>query len=190
MLITPQGYGGNYFNSWSRRGKEFQFLETYELSKKEWHGSHEIRVGVDIDWRSFFGTTESRPIQILRADNSLAETINFSSAPAQTPSDSVFAEFVQDHWLLNPHLSADLGFRLSYGNVGWPAGAAPRVGLAYSPGKDEKTVIRAGAGLFYGVFPLLAANWAANPARTVTQYNTSGVPTGPPSPIRTSTLQA
>ena len=67
MVITPQGY------NWSRRGKEFQFLSTYEFSKNEWHGTHEIRVGVDIDWRSFFGTTESLPIQILRVDNSLAE---------------------------------------------------------------------------------------------------------------------
>jgi Carboxypeptidase regulatory-like domain len=180
MLITPQGYGGNYFNTWSRRGKEFQFLSTYEFSKKEWHGSHEIRVGVDIDWRSFFGATESHPIQILRGDNSLAETVNFSSVPAQTPSDSIFAEFVQDHWLLNSHMSADLGFRLSTETTGRPAGAAPRVGLAYAPGKDEKTVIRAGAGLFYGVLPLLAADWAANPARTITQFDTSGVPIGPP----------
>ena len=180
MLITPQGYGENYFNTWSRRGKEFQFLSTYEFSKKEWHGSHEIRVGVDIDWRSFFGTTESHPIQILRGDNSLAETVNFSSVPAQTPSDSIFAEFVQDHWLLNSHMSADLGFRLSTETTGRPAGAAPRVGLAYAPGKDEKTVIRAGAGLFYGVLPLLAADWAANPARTITQFDTSGVPIAPP----------
>jgi hypothetical protein len=180
MLITPQGYGGNYFNRWSRRGKEFQFLSTYEFSKKEWHGSHEIRVGVDIDCRSFFGTTESHPIQILRADNSLAETVNFNPAPAQTPSDSIFAEFVQDHWLLNSHVSADLGLRLSTETTGWPAGAAPRVGVAYAPGKDEKTVIRAGAGLFYGVLPLLAANWADNPARTITQFDPSGMPIAPP----------
>jgi hypothetical protein len=180
MLITPQGYGGNYFNTWSRRGKEFQLLSICEFSRKEWHGSHEIRVGVDIDWRSFFGTTESHPIQILRGDNSLAETVNFRSVPAQMPSDSVFAEFVQDHWPLNSHVSADLGLRLSTETTGWPAGVAPRVGLAYSPGKDEKTVIRAGAGLFYGVLPLLAANWADNPSRTVTQFDTSGRPIAPP----------
>ena len=180
MLITPQGYGGDYFNTWSRRGQEFQFLSNYEFPKKEWLGSHEIRVGVDIDWRSFFGTTESRPIQILNANNTLAETINFSVAPPQTPSDSIFGEFFQDHWLLSPHFSADLGLRFTTETTGWPAGAAPRVGLAYSPGKDEKTVIRAGAGLFYGVLPLLAANWAANPARTITEFNTSGLPLGPP----------
>jgi len=180
MQITPEGYGGNYFNTWSRRGKEFQLLSTYEFAKKQWLGSHELRAGVDIDWRSYFGTTESHPIQILTGDNILAETVNFSSVPAQTPSDSIFAEFVQDHWLLTPHLSADLGLRLSTETTGWPAGLAPRVGLAYSPGTDEKTVIRAGAGLFYGVLPLLAANWANNPARTITQFDASGLPVGLP----------
>src|SRR5580700_3390644 len=180
MLITPEGYGGNYFNTWSRRGKEFQFLSTYEFPKTEWYGSHEIRVGVDIDWRSFYGTTESHAIQILRGDNSLAQTINFSSAPGQNPSDSIFAEFVQDHWLLGSHVSADLGLRFTTETSGWAMGAAPRVGLAYSPGKDEKTVIRAGAGLFYGVLPLLAADWAANPSRTITDFSASGLPLGPP----------
>ena len=180
MLITPEGYGGNYFNTWSRRGKEFQLLSTYELSKKQWLGSHEIRAGVDIDWRSFFGTTASQPIQILRGDGSLSQTTSFSSVPAQTPSDSVFAEFFQDHWLLSSHVSADLGFRLSSETTGWSAGAAPRVGLAYSAGKDEKTVIRVGAGMFYGVLPLLAANWADNPVRTITQFDPTGTPVGLP----------
>jgi Carboxypeptidase regulatory-like domain len=177
MLITPQGWGGNYFNQWSRRGKEFQFLSNYLFSKKHWNGSHEFRVGADIDWRSFFGTSGSHPIQILRPDDSLAQAITFGSATAQAPSDSIFAEFVQDHWLVSSHFSVDLGLRLSTETSGWPAALAPRVGIAYSPGKDEKTIIRAGAGLFYGVLPLLAADWAANPARTITDFNTSGVPT-------------
>jgi len=180
MVITPQGWGGNYFNAWSRRGKEFQFLTDYEFSKKQWLGSHEIRVGADIDWRGFFGTTESHPIQILRQDGSLAETIDFDAAPPQTPSDSIFAEFVQDHWLLRSNLSVDLGLRLSTETSGWPAILAPRLGLAYSPGRDEKTVVRAGAGFFYGVLPLLAASWSANPARTITEYETTGVPVAPP----------
>ena len=180
MLITPQGWGGNYFNAWSRRGKEFQFLTNYELSKKQWLGSHEIRVGADIDWRSYFGTTGSHPIQILREDDSLAETIDFSEVTTQIPSDCIFAEFVQDHWMARPNLSVDLGLRLSTETSGWPAVLAPRLGLAYSPGTDEKTVVRAGAGLFYGVLPLLAASWAANPSQTITKYGTTGVPVAPP----------
>ena len=179
MLITPQGWGGSYFDAWSRRAKELQFLSNYEFSKKQWLGKHEIRVGADVDWRSYFGTTSSRSIRLLRADSSLAETIDFSSAPAQIASDTIVAGFVQDHWLPLPQLSVDLGLRLSTETSGWPAALAPRLGLAYSPGKDEKTVIRAGAGLFYGVLPLLAATWSANPNRTISEFDSTGLPTGP-----------
>lgn len=180
MLITPEGWGGNYFNQWSRRAKEFQIVPSYQFRKKHWHGDQEIRIGADIDYRSFFGTTESRPIQILREDSSLAQQIGFGSAPSQAPSDSSVAEFVQDHWVLGAHWSIDLGARLSSETSGWSAAFAPRAGIAYSPGKSGKTVVRAGAGFFYGVLPLLAADFAGNPNRTITGFDTLGLPVGPP----------
>ena len=181
MLINPEGWGGNYFNQWSRRGKEFQAVPSYQFPKKHWHGEHEIRVGVDIDYRSFFGTTFSHPINILRQDATLAQEITFDTTPAQTPSDSSVAEFVQDHWVLDPHWSVDLGARLSSETSGWSAAFAPRAGAAYSPGKSGKTVIRAGAGIFYGVLPLLAADFAANPNRTITSFDPTGLlPIGAP----------
>ncbi len=179
MTINPEGWGGNYFNRWSRRGKEFQAVPSFQFPKKHWHGEHEVRVGTDVDYRSFFGTTLSHPIQLLRADNSLAEEITFGSAPSQTPSDSSVAVFIQDHWVFDPHWSVDLGGRVSTESTGWSAAVAPRAGVAYSPGKSGKTVIRAGAGIFYGVLPLLAADFAANPVRTVTDFGTTGQPLGP-----------
>jgi hypothetical protein len=180
MLITPQGYGGNYFNQWSRRGKEFQAVPSFQFPKVHWHGEHEIHVGADIDYRSFFGNTLSHPIQILRLDNSLAQQITFAAAPSQSPSDSSVAEFLQDHWVLDSHWSVDLGARISTETTGWPFAIAPRAGVAYSPGKSGKTVIRAGSGIFFGVLPLLAANFAANPNRTITAFDTAGLPIGAP----------
>jgi hypothetical protein len=180
MLITPQGYGGNYFNQWSRRGKEFQAVPSFQFPKVHWHGEHEIRVGADIDYRSFFGTTLSHPIQLLNPDNSMAQQITFGAAPSQSPSDTSVAEFLQDHWVLDSHWSVDLGARISTETTGWPFAIAPRAGVAYSPGKSGKTVIRAGSGIFYGVLPLLAADFAANPSRTITTFDTTGLPIGTP----------
>src|SRR4029077_450870 len=180
MLITPQGYGGNYFNRWSRRGKEFQAVPSFQFPKVHWHGEHEIRVGADIDYRSFLGNTLSHPIQLLRIDNTLAQQITFGTAPSQAPSDSSVAEFLQDHWVLDSHWSVDLGARISTETTGWPFAIAPRAGVAYSPGKSGKTVIRAGAGMFYGVLPLLAADFAANPSRTITTFDPdTGLPGTP-----------
>jgi Carboxypeptidase regulatory-like domain len=180
MQITPQGYGGNYFDRWSRRGKEFQAVPSYQFARKHWHGDHEIRVGVDADYRSFYGTDLANPINVLRLDNTLTERIVFSPPTSQAPSDSSVAEFVQDHWIITPTWSVDMGARLSSETSGWSAALAPRAGAAYSPFKSGKTIFRAGAGIFYGVLPLLAADFAANPNRTITSYDPTGlIPVGP-----------
>src|SRR5258707_5288415 len=176
MLVTRQGYGGNYFNQWSRRGKEFQAVPSFQFPKVHWHGEHEIRVGADIDYRSFFGTTLSHPIQILRPDDSLAQQITFGAAPSISPSDSSVAEFLQDHWVLDSHCSVDLGARISTETTGWPFAIAPRAGVAYSPGKSGKTVMHAGSGIFYGDLPLLAGHFASNPSRNISTFDASGLP--------------
>jgi hypothetical protein len=179
MLITPEGYGGNYFNRWSRKGKEFQLVSAYQFAGKQWHGHHQIKAGVDFDHRSYAGNSNSNPVQILNQDGTLAEQISFVPGTMQRASDSAVAEFVQDHWVLSSHLAADLGARLSSETNGWSAAVAPRVGLAYSPWESGKTVLRAGAGLFYSLLPLLAGDFAANPTQVITPFN-QGLPTGPP----------
>jgi hypothetical protein len=180
MLISPQGWGGNFFNQWSRRGKQFQFLPSYQFAEKHWLGRHEIHVGVDVNYRSYFGVNTADPIQLVEQNGTLDEEINFQPAGAQNTSDSSVAEFVQDHWILNSHWTVDAGARLSTETSGWSAAFAPRVGIAYSPSTDGKTVIRAGAGLFYSMLPLLASDFDVNPTRVVSLFNPAGQLIGPP----------
>jgi hypothetical protein len=180
MLISPEGWGGNFFDRWSRRGKQFQLLPTYEFAEKHWLGRHEIQVGADLIHRSYAGVNTANPVQLLQQDGTLQEEINFQPVGAQNTADTNVAEFIQDHWILNSHWTVDAGARLSSETSGWSAAIGPRAAIAYSPGNDGKTVIRAGAGLFYSMLPLLAADFDVNPTRVVSQFDSSGQLIGTP----------
>jgi hypothetical protein len=174
MLITPEGWGGNFFNAWTRNSNQFELLPMYRFPVKEGWGRHELKVGADFTHRSYDGTSHSHPIQLLRQNDSLAERIDFQSGGPLTAQDTEVAEFVQDHWTLNDRLALDFGGRLSSQSIGRSAAFAPRAGLVYSPGEDRKTVIRTGAGLFYGRVPLLAADFLDNPTRIASFYDETG----------------
>jgi carboxypeptidase family protein/TonB-dependent receptor-like protein len=174
MLITPDGWAGNYFNRWSRRGKEFELMPSYTFAEKAWKGRHQITVGLEVNHRWFSGTSFSHPVEMLREDGTLSGRVDFDDVALQNISDSTVAEFVHDHWIMNQHWSLDAGARLSSETSGWSAAFAPRLGLSFSPDQDGRTVIRAGAGLFYSVMPLLAGNFAANPTRTVSFFDATG----------------
>src|SRR5713226_1338401 len=180
MLINPEGWGGNFFDSWTRAANQFEAYPTFQLAPKKWLGRHELKIGADVTHRSYAGNTQSHPVQLLRQDGTLAEEISFTSNGPLSASATDVEEFIQDQWTLNEHLAISLGGRLTNETVGRAAAFAPRVGVAYSPGKNQKTIFRAGAGLFYDRVSLLEASFAQNPARTVSVFDETGKPIGAP----------
>jgi hypothetical protein len=71
-----------------------------------------------------------------------------------------FGWFVQDEWKLRRNLTLNVGVRHDTSWVAAGIGAisnvSPRIGLAYSPFGDQKTVIRSSFGLYYDRVPLRA----------------------------------
>jgi Carboxypeptidase regulatory-like domain len=188
MLITPEGWGGNFFNSWSRTGNEIEVRPAFQFPTKTWHGQHELKIGEDISRRNYTGDSLSHPIELLREDGSIAEQIAFRGAGVLRGGATEAAEFVEDHWKLNTHLALDLGGRLVTQSIGRRAAFGPHVGIAYSPSQNGKTVIRAETGLFYGHVPLLAADFTNNPARSISFFDSSGVLVGGPILLRNAYL--
>src|SRR6266404_1948770 len=180
MLINPEGWGENFFDSWTRTANQFEAYPTFQLAPKKWLGRHELKIGADVTHRSYAGNTLSPPVQLLRHYRTLAEEIGFTGNGPLRASATDVEEFIQDQWTLNEHLAISLGGRLTNETVGRAAAFAPRVGAAYSPGKNQKTIFRAGAGLFYDRVSLLEASFARNPARTVSFFDETGKPIGTP----------
>jgi Carboxypeptidase regulatory-like domain/TonB-dependent Receptor Plug Domain len=180
MLINPEGWGGNFFDSWNRTGSQFEAYPTFQLAPKKWLGRHELKIGADVTHRSYAGNSLSHPVRLLRQDGTLAEEINFTNNGPLSASSTDVEEFIQDQWTCTEHLAISLGGRLTSETEGRAAAFAPRVGVAYSPGKSQKTIFRAGVGLFYDHVSLLEASFAHNPARTVSVFDAMGNPVGTP----------
>ena len=159
MLLTPDGWGGNFFNDYTRSGDHEELAETYQFAAKDWLGKHAPKVGVEADRRSYVGSSDSRPVLIEREDGSLAESVDFTGPAHLLASDTEIAGFAEDRWGLRDNLSVDYGLRYSYQTLGEPAAFSPRTGVVFSPGKSGHTIFRSSLGVFYDRVPLLAGDF-------------------------------
>ena len=179
MQISPEGWGGNYFNRWNRKANQLEVLPAYQLSAKSWHGTHEVRFGADVLHRQYDGRSISRPIDLVAQAGSVAERIDFQGAGLLRATDTEVAEFIQDRWTINSHLTLNYGARLTTQSIGRAAAFAPRIGAAYSL-NGGNTVIRAGAAEVYGHVPLLAADFTSNQERMLSFFDSTGALIGQP----------
>lgn len=180
MLITPNGYGGNYFNAYQRFANQQQFMETYDFPQKRWLGRHHFQIGGDYFRRTYTGTSSSQRELITGPGGNLLQQIDFSGLAHLSDEDTQFEGYGQDHWVVNDSLSFDAGLRFSTENIGSAAAAAPRFGFVYSPSRTGRTIIHGGVGIFYNRVAMLAGDFPENPERTITTYGPTGLLLGPP----------
>ena len=180
MEVTPNGWGGNFFNAYTRTAERGEARESYQLPILEWRGKHSLNVGGDVIFRTFSGVSQSAPVKVLRVDGSLAEQIAFTGPGLLDAHDTEGGIYVQDHWEMGDSFALDAGLRLSGQTLGKAAIAAPRLGFEYAPGRGKRTILRGGAGVFHAGVPLLAGSFTGNPTRVVAMFDAQGDPFGPP----------
>jgi outer membrane receptor protein involved in Fe transport len=128
-----------------------------------------------------------------------------TSGPTTRPDTRDYAAFLQDQWQVAPGLTLNLGGRYDFQDVRQPTVLNPdpqlvaaglrtdripedrnnyamRLGIAWTPMKDGRTVVRAGYGLFYGrttaiLYGTATSNNGIN-VQTIT-FTGSQVPTYP-----------
>jgi len=58
MVISPEDWGGNFFDTWTRSAPQFELLPIYPFPLKDWLGHHPLKMSIDLKRRSYSGTSE------------------------------------------------------------------------------------------------------------------------------------
>ncbi|HEX4748591.1 MAG TPA: hypothetical protein VH302_03530 [Bryobacteraceae bacterium] len=181
MYLTPEGNAGNYFATQNRSARRTEWLEIWSPSPIDAVGVHQVKVGFSLTYSSDTGQYAFRPVQIQNSAGQLLENISFTTPGGFNRFDTEVTAYAQDHWSITPRLAVDYGIRFEHQKLADSLRIAPRVGFAYTPFSDGKTVFRAGYGQFYDHIPLDIYSFGRYPIRTITYYDpNTGVPLGPP----------
>jgi hypothetical protein len=179
MTLAPDVQSGLFFNSQERDVRSSQWVQSLSLSPT-WRGRHVIKIGSDLQWARFSGESESRPVDIRRADGSLAERTAFGGRTAQVARGTEFAVFAQDRWRMASRLTLELGLRMDRDAVATDVSWSPRAGLALGVLPEGRAIVRGGLGKFVQRTPLNVEAFPSFEPRIVSRFGTDGSPLGPP----------
>jgi hypothetical protein len=154
LTLIPDGNTGNYFADTRRSARRWQWQEQYFARTLNYHGQHSLKVGGEVDYTSMSGRFNFRPIVISRVDQTISQRIDFVGPTSIDRPMAEFGGFVQDRWTVNKTLTIDAGFRLDRNGVSRHNDLSPRLSILYHPFKNDRTIVRAGVGLFYDRSPL------------------------------------
>lgn len=154
LVVTDAFTGGGA--QADRLSTEFHTSITWLVTQTT--GKHTLKYGFNIpDWsrRGLSDRTNQIGTLSFASLGDLSANRPFSAVLQRGDPRVVFIEknvggFLQDEWQLRPNLSLSTGLRYDWqNNFGDGNNFAPRVAIAYAPGKSRKMVIRTGAGFFF-----------------------------------------
>jgi hypothetical protein len=174
LTISPLGNGGNYFAQQYRVASRVSWLPSLTFHPSRHWGTHNYKIGSYIAYSADRGQMDENSIQVLNTAYRLTESIDFSPSHGYTMTDTEYAFYGEDHWVLSSRLALDLGARTESQEVSESFRFAPRAGFAYTPIKRTGTVLRGGFGFFYDHVPLNVYAFEHYPRQTQTFYDGEG----------------
>src|ERR1022692_1119140 len=180
LMMTPAGNSGSYFAQQGRNASRLSLAPVFSFGSFNWLGTHNFKVGSYMAESTDNGQVTEHRIEILTSGSQLIESIGFTGGQPFRRWDTEYAFFGQDHWIVTPRLSVDLGGRTEAQQGSESFRVAPRVGVAWNIFPSAGTVIRAGFGLFYDRVPLNVYAFNQYPSQVITMFDPSGqVSAGP-----------
>jgi hypothetical protein len=163
LTVLPDGNTGSYFADTRRSARRFQWQEQYFARTLKLAGQHALKLGGELDHTRLSGSFNFRPIVIRRRDQTISQRIDFAAPTFIDRSLTELSAFAQDRWVINRSITMDVGVRFDRNSMSNHNDLSPRLSMLYLPFKDDRTVVRAGIGLFYDRSPLSSGYFEPQP---------------------------
>ena len=173
--LRPDRNFDSYFNNQDRVSRRYEWVEVFNFAPQQARGQHLLKLGFVFSRDLSRGLYQGRTVEVRRADDTLAERIEYVGDPLLDRDKSEFSAFFHDKWSPVTRLTLDFGLRYDFDTLAEEHNFAPRLAFAYVLTSDNKTLLRGGAGLFYDKVPLNVGTFEQLPRRRVTLFAADGL---------------
>jgi len=172
-FMTTTTAGGNYYLDDRTQARRFQLLSNLYLPPHDWHGHHDVKLGVDLDRIIYDAQFSRRPISFWRAQrvaNGACPTdadgipivpspcsrySTFAGGDHHTTYNSEASAYIEDRWSINDRLLIEPGLRLDWDQIVRQNLVSPRLAGTYVLGNSGNSKLSAGVGLVYDATDLI-----------------------------------
>ena len=178
--LTPELEMGSFFENLDSHSQRVEGNAALYLPTKHLAGTHNLKVGIDLDHISFDETVTRMPVNYLREDRTLLRRSDFPVTPPFTRHNVEIGAYAQDRWSPMAGLLFEPGVRFDWDEIIRRPLFSPRLAMTYSPEAAKTTKISAGIGLYYEHTQLEYLTRALAGIRYDTYFAADGVtPTSP-----------
>lgn len=170
-FISSGAAGGNYYLNARTHARRWQGLSNLYLPPGQWHGRHDVKLGVDVDRLDYDARFARQPISFL-SENQATLPVGgcFNFLPSATPPCVRYSTFsggnlhttynfetsgyLEDRWSATNRLLLEPGLRLDWDQIVRKPLFSPRLAGTYVLDNSGDTKLSAGIGIVYDATPL------------------------------------
>jgi len=141
-------YSGNYFERTHGGARRTQGIANLFLPPRTWQGRHEFKIGLDLDRISDRQSFHRQPIDIQRANGTLAQEVTFQGGAPFTIDNFESSGYAQDRWSPSDRLLVESGLRFDWDDLVRDFLVSPRLASTYLLSRNGETKLSGGVGIY------------------------------------------
>jgi hypothetical protein len=143
-VISPEGRSGNYFVDSRQYATRRQIIENVAFPQREWHGTHRLRAGVDLDFLNYSAALHRTGYEQVGLSGKVLATTVFAGGGPIAVTNTQVASYVSETWQPREELTFEVGLRGDHDRLVGDTLFSPRAAVSYAPFRSRRTKISGG----------------------------------------------